>query len=131
MGKGFFKYAWVLDKMKTERECGFTMKSHYGSPRQPTTTSPSLMPQALYQEQDHWLIPGDCAVVIVASNMGISEVGLLKYRQMCKYTTGLHNECEAAHHGCQQDRLHQAHPQCCKLPPDHQGCESLHQEDQL
>lgn len=67
-------------------------------------------PQVLYQEHDHWLIPGDCAMVIVASNMGISEVGLLKNRQICKYTTGLHSGCEATHHGCQWDRLHQAHP---------------------
>lgn len=22
MGKGFFKYVWVLDKLKVERECG-------------------------------------------------------------------------------------------------------------
>lgn len=92
MGKGLFKYAWVLDKMKAERECGFTMKSHYGSLRQPNTTSPSLMPQALYQEHDQWLIPGDRAVVIVASNMGTSEVALLKNSQIYK-EHGLHTGC--------------------------------------
>lgn len=25
MGKGSFKYAWVLDKLKAERECGITI----------------------------------------------------------------------------------------------------------
>ena len=25
MGKGSFKYAWILDKLKAERECGITI----------------------------------------------------------------------------------------------------------
>jgi len=44
MGKASFKYAWVLDKLKAERERGITSISPCGSSRLSSTTSPSLMP---------------------------------------------------------------------------------------
>jgi len=42
MGKGSFKYAWVLDKLKAERERGLSpLISPCGSSRPISTTSPS------------------------------------------------------------------------------------------
>ena len=45
MGKGSFKYAWVLDKLKAERERGITIDMLCGNSRLTSTMSPSLMPQ--------------------------------------------------------------------------------------
>ena len=42
-GKGSFKYAWVMDKLKAERERGITPS---GSSRPPSQSSPSSTPQA-------------------------------------------------------------------------------------
>jgi len=44
MGKGSFKYAWVLDKLKAERERGITLILLSGNSKPRSTTSPSLMP---------------------------------------------------------------------------------------
>jgi translation elongation factor EF-1alpha len=43
-GKGSFKYAWVLDKLKAERERVSPSISPCGSSRPRSFTSPSLMP---------------------------------------------------------------------------------------
>merc|ERR1712003_160874 len=45
MGKGSFKYAWVLDKLKAERERGITIDMLSGNSRQTSSMSPSLTPQ--------------------------------------------------------------------------------------
>jgi elongation factor 1-alpha len=43
MGKGSFKYAWVLDKLKAERERGITLTLLFGSSRQRSSTLLSSM----------------------------------------------------------------------------------------
>jgi len=45
MGKGSFKYAWVLDKLKAERERGITIDIHCGNSKPQNTTTLSLMLQ--------------------------------------------------------------------------------------
>merc|ERR1711880_41589 len=45
MGKGSFKYAWVLDKLKAEPSAVSPLTSPSGSSRPPSTTSPSLTPR--------------------------------------------------------------------------------------
>merc|ERR1712203_869802 len=47
MGKGSFKYAWVLDKLKAERNEVSLLISLYGNSKPPNTKSPLLMPQAI------------------------------------------------------------------------------------
>ena len=43
MNKRSFKYAWVLDKLKAERERGITIDIAFGSLRPPSTIALSLM----------------------------------------------------------------------------------------
>ena len=43
-GKGSFKYAWVLEKLKAERERGFPSTLLSGNLKLLKTMSPSLMP---------------------------------------------------------------------------------------
>jgi translation elongation factor EF-1alpha len=45
MGKGSFKYAWVLDKLKAERERGITIDIALLNLKPKDTTSPSSMLQ--------------------------------------------------------------------------------------
>ncbi|CDH51795.1 elongation factor 1-alpha [Lichtheimia corymbifera JMRC:FSU:9682] len=57
LGKGSFKYAWVLDKLKAERERGITIDiSLSGSSRLPT----------------------DCGILIIAAGTGEFEAGISK-----------------------------------------------------
>merc|ERR1719322_1600073 len=44
MGKGSFKYAWVLDKLKADVNVVSLLISLCGNLRLPNTMSPSLMP---------------------------------------------------------------------------------------
>merc|ERR1712166_1225880 len=44
MGKGTFKYAWVLDKLKAEPSVVSPLISLSGSSSPPSVSSPSLMP---------------------------------------------------------------------------------------
>jgi len=44
MGKASFKYAWVLDKLKAERERGITIDIPSGSSKPPSPCSQSSMP---------------------------------------------------------------------------------------
>ena len=43
-GKGSFKYAWVMDKLKAERERGITIDIALWKFETPSSMSPSLMP---------------------------------------------------------------------------------------
>merc|ERR1712225_3782 len=56
LGKGSFKYAWVLDKLKAERERGITIDILSGSSRPQSTTSPSLMPLVTVISSRTWLL---------------------------------------------------------------------------
>lgn len=60
IGKGSFKYAWVLDKMKAERERGITIDISLMKSRRRSTSSPSSMPPVTVtsSRHDHGYLPG-------------------------------------------------------------------------
>ncbi|KAG8004900.1 Elongation factor 1-alpha [Nibea albiflora] len=75
MGKGSFKYAWVLDKLKAERERGITIDI------------------ALWKFETSKYY-ADCAVLIVAAGVGEFEAGISKNGQtrehaLLAYTLGV------------------------------------------
>ncbi|TKC37247.1 hypothetical protein EI555_011472, partial [Monodon monoceros] len=75
MGKGSFKYAWVLDKLKAERERGITIEISLWK----------------FETSKYY---ADCAVLIVAAGVGEFEAGISKNGQTCEhalvaYTLGM------------------------------------------
>ncbi|KAJ6610048.1 P-loop containing nucleoside triphosphate hydrolase protein [Mycena sp. CBHHK59/15] len=61
LGKGSFKYAWVLDKLKAERERGITIDI------------------ALWKfETPKFVVTADCAILIIAGGTGEFEAGISK-----------------------------------------------------
>ena len=56
MGKGSFKYAWVLDKLKAERERGITIDIALWKFETPKYLSPSLMLPDIEISSRTWLL---------------------------------------------------------------------------
>merc|ERR1719394_2396041 len=97
MGKGSFKYAWVLDKLKVERERGITIdialwkfetKNFY------VTIIDAPGPRDFIQNMITGTSPADCAVLIVAAGVGEFEAGISKNGQtrehaLLAYTLGV------------------------------------------
>jgi len=97
MGKGSFKYAWVLDKLKAERERGITidiqlMKFHTDKYYVTIIDAPG------HRDFIKNMITGtsqaDCAILIVASSTGEFESGISKDGQtrehaLLAYTLGV------------------------------------------
>ncbi|XP_039253588.2 elongation factor 1-alpha 1-like [Styela clava] len=97
MGKGSFKYAWVLDKLKAERERGITIdialwKFETGK------YSVTIIDAPGHRDFIKNMITGtsqaDCAVLIVASGVGEFEAGISKNGQtrehaLLAYTLGV------------------------------------------
>ncbi|XP_061051621.1 putative elongation factor 1-alpha-like 3 [Eubalaena glacialis] len=92
MGKGSFKYAWVLDKLKAERECislrKFETSKYYVN----------IIDAPGHRDFIKNMITGtsqaDCAVLIVAAGVGESEAGISKNGQtrehaLLAYTLGV------------------------------------------
>uniref|UniRef100_A0A673UUK1 Elongation factor 1-alpha n=1 Tax=Suricata suricatta TaxID=37032 RepID=A0A673UUK1_SURSU len=80
MGKGSFKYAWVLDKLKAERERGITIDISLWK----------------FETSKYYvtIIDADCAVLIVAAGVGEFEAGISKNEQtrehaLLAYTLGV------------------------------------------
>ncbi|KAM0719828.1 hypothetical protein Q7P37_003963 [Cladosporium fusiforme] len=77
LGKGSFKYAWVLDKLKSERERGITIDI------------------ALWKfETPKYNVTADCAILIIAAGTGEFEAGISKDGQtrehaLLAYTLGV------------------------------------------
>merc|ERR1712100_518081 len=62
MGKGSFKYAWVLDKLKAERERGITIDIalwKFETPKYHFTII-DAPGHRFHQEHDHWNLAGRC-----------------------------------------------------------------------
>ncbi|KAI7827803.1 P-loop containing nucleoside triphosphate hydrolase protein [Kickxella alabastrina] len=85
LGKGSFKYAWVLDKLKAERERGITIDIalwKFETPKFVVTNMITGTSQA------------DCAVLIIAGGVGEFEAGISKDGQtrehaLLAYTLGV------------------------------------------
>ena len=97
MGKGSFKYAWVLDKLKAERERGITIDIALWK-FQTTKYYVTIIDAPGHRDFIKNMITGtsqaDCAVLIVAASTGEFEAGISKNGQtrehaLLAYTLGV------------------------------------------
>merc|ERR1712117_353598 len=96
-GKGSFKYAWVLDKLKAERERGITIDIALWK-FETNKYSVTIIDAPGHRDFIKNMITGpsqaDCAVLIVASSTGEFEAGISKNGQtrehaLLAYTLGV------------------------------------------
>uniref|UniRef100_A0A2K6UZW7 Tr-type G domain-containing protein n=1 Tax=Saimiri boliviensis boliviensis TaxID=39432 RepID=A0A2K6UZW7_SAIBB len=97
MGKGSFKYAWVLDKLKAERECGITTDISLWK-FETSKYYVTIIDAPRHRDFIKNMITGTsqvaCAVLIVAAGVGEFEAGISKNGQtrehaLLAYTLGV------------------------------------------
>jgi len=97
MGKGSFKYAWVLDKLKSERERGITIDICLQK-FQTSNYNVTVIDAPGHRDFIKNMITGtsqaDCAILIVAGSTGEFEAGISKNGQtrehaLLAYTLGV------------------------------------------
>jgi elongation factor 1-alpha len=84
MGKGSFKYAWVLDKLKAERERGITIDIalwKFETPKFEVTIIDAPGHRDFIKNMITGTSQADCAILIVASGTGEFEAGISKNGQ--------------------------------------------------
>merc|ERR1712188_310206 len=97
MGKGSFKYAWVLDKLKAERERGITIDIalwKFESTKYDITIIDAPGHRDFIKNMITGTSQADCAVLIVASSTGefvagISKNGQTREHALLAYTLGV------------------------------------------
>jgi len=97
MGKGSFKYAWVLDKLKAERERGITIDItlwKFETPKYYCTVIDAPGHRDFIKNMITGTSQADCAVLVVASGTGEFEAGIAKTGQtrehaLLAYTLGV------------------------------------------
>jgi len=97
MGKGSFKYAWVLDKLKAERERGITIDIalwKFVTKKYHVTIIDAPGHRDFIKNMITGTSQADCAVLIVASSTGEFEAGISKNGQtrehaLLAYTLGV------------------------------------------
>merc|ERR1711993_4207 len=84
MGKGSFKYAWVLDKLKAERERGITIDIalwKFETMKYYVTVIDAPGHRDFIKNMITGTSQADCGVLIIASGMGEFEAGISKNGQ--------------------------------------------------
>ena len=97
MGKGSFKYAWVLDKLKAERERGITIDItlwKFETSKYYVTVIDAPGHRDFIKNMITGTTQADCAVLIVAAGTGEFEAGISKNGQtrehaLLAYTLGV------------------------------------------
>ncbi|THH06095.1 hypothetical protein EW145_g4323 [Phellinidium pouzarii] len=97
LGKGSFKYAWVLDKLKAERERGITIDIalwKFETPRYVVTVIDAPGHRDFIKNMITGTSQADCAILIIAGGTGEFEAGISKDGQtrehaLLAYTLGV------------------------------------------
>jgi len=97
MGKGSFKYAWVLDKLKAERERGITIDIalwKFETPKYYITIIDAPGHRDFIKNMITGTSQADCGILIIASGVGEFEAGISKNGQtrehaLLAYTLGV------------------------------------------
>jgi len=97
MGKGSFKYAWVLDKLKAERERGITIDIclwKFETPKFSVTVIDAPGHRDFIKNMITGTSQADCAILVIASGpgefeAGISKDGQTKEHALLAYTLGV------------------------------------------